>query len=322
MTYRILALDGGGVRGQFTITLLRRLSKALPDWIDQTDLFAGTSVGAVLALGLATGRKPRQMEELFRRRAPHIFRPTSRIPLQVARFFRAGYSVAPLDRFFEDVLGDLRLQDLDKQVVVPAMRLDNGHSSGDQRSWEPVVFHNYGGNGNRHGQLLVRQVARYATATPTIFPSVDGYVDGGVYAINPSLVALTQAQAERCASNGPQETDDIVLLSIGTGRPSQYLEGKRKDWGYLRWQKHLIDLMSSGSMGLVNQQCRQLLGGRYHRLSQLFEEKICAHDTGCLDKLIDLAEGLDLTQTVAWLGTHWLGPASEGSNHTPSSHTI
>jgi patatin-like phospholipase/acyl hydrolase len=170
MTYRILALDGGGVRGQFTITLLRRLGEALPGWIGKTDLFAGTSVGAVLALGLATGHRPKEMEQLFRKRAPHIFRPsTSRIPLQLARFFRAGYAVAPLNRFLEGMLGDLRLQDLDKRVVVPVMRLDNGHGSGDQRCWEPDVFNNFGGKETDHGQMLARQVALCATATPTIF---------------------------------------------------------------------------------------------------------------------------------------------------------
>ena len=53
--YRILALDGDGIRGLLTITLLRRLEEAAPGWIDQIDMVAGTSTGAIIAIGLAGG---------------------------------------------------------------------------------------------------------------------------------------------------------------------------------------------------------------------------------------------------------------------------
>jgi len=54
-SYRILALDGGGIRGLYTAVLLDRLSKEVPGFADRADLLAGTSTGGILALGLAKG---------------------------------------------------------------------------------------------------------------------------------------------------------------------------------------------------------------------------------------------------------------------------
>ena len=75
MTYRILSLDGGGVRGQWATTILKRLEEALPGWTDEVDLIVGTSIGAVLALGLASGYKADQLDAMFYRYGPHLFQP-------------------------------------------------------------------------------------------------------------------------------------------------------------------------------------------------------------------------------------------------------
>src|SRR6266849_2029556 len=53
--YRILALDGGGIRGVYTAVLLQRLSKEVPGFLGRADLLAGTSTGGILALALAEG---------------------------------------------------------------------------------------------------------------------------------------------------------------------------------------------------------------------------------------------------------------------------
>ena len=53
MAYRILSLDGGGIRGIITILLMERLLERQPDWLERVDLFAGTSTGGILSLGLA-----------------------------------------------------------------------------------------------------------------------------------------------------------------------------------------------------------------------------------------------------------------------------
>ena len=56
--YRILSIDGGGVRGLLVTVLLQQLDGRLPGWRDQVDLLAGTSTGGIIALGLAKGLTP------------------------------------------------------------------------------------------------------------------------------------------------------------------------------------------------------------------------------------------------------------------------
>jgi patatin-like phospholipase/acyl hydrolase len=307
MTYRILSLDGGGVRGQWATTILRRLEEALPGWIDEANLFAGASIGAVLALGLANGYKADQLEAMFYRYGPYLFQPSSsRIPTRLKRYFRAGYSAVPLNRLLDDFCGDARLGDLRKHVIIPAFKLDNEAANPSIRGWEPTVFHNFGSQKDAHCQIAIRQVILRATATPTIFPSVDGYVDGGIVANNPSMIALAHIQGRRCRCNGRSGAQDIVLLSIGTGYEPRHIEEERNDWGYIQWQKHLLDLITTGSMQLVDRQCRQFLGKRYRRLCPALTRKVHAFDISKLEMLIGLAESVDLSQTISWLRMYWL----------------
>jgi len=307
MAYRILSLDGGGLRGQWAATILRRLDEALPDLLDKIDLFAGASIGAVLALALAGGYKPHQLEAMFLKYGPQVFQPSRpRIPTKLRRFYRSGYSTISLNRLLEEYFGDTKLGGLSKHVVVPVFKLDNPESERSHRSWKPVVFHNYRRRTDNHCQMPVSQVVLCATATPTIFPSVDGYVDGGLVANNPSMIALTHLQEKRYCEFGRRNVEDIVLFSIGTGCEPQYIDEQRVDWGYIQWMRHLIDLMNSGSIQLVDQQCRQILDGGYHRLCPALPKKIHAYDTTKLEMLKNLAESVDLTQTICWLKENYL----------------
>ncbi|SVB45810.1 uncharacterized protein METZ01_LOCUS198664, partial [marine metagenome] len=58
MAYRILSLDGGGIRGLIPIIFMERLLEKHPDLLKRVDLFAGTSTGGMLSLGLASGIEP------------------------------------------------------------------------------------------------------------------------------------------------------------------------------------------------------------------------------------------------------------------------
>src|SRR5258706_7651547 len=73
MTYRILAIDGGGIRGVLAATLLERLEAAVPGFLAGVRLFAGTSSGGMLALGLASARTPADLGRLFVENGARIF---------------------------------------------------------------------------------------------------------------------------------------------------------------------------------------------------------------------------------------------------------
>jgi patatin-like phospholipase/acyl hydrolase len=307
MAYRILSFDGGGIRGQFVTTILRRIEEALPGWSDAADLLAGASIGAVLALGLAIGHKPAQLDALFQHHGPQLFKPPNpRIPVRFRRFFRAGYSTEPLKELLKKFCGDAILGELTRWVVIPSFKLDSGRSTGEDRRWQPEIFHNLRTAPRDHRQLTVSQVILRATATPTLFPSMEGYVDGGLVANNPSMVALAHLNEALTKPNHQQGGHKIALFSIGTGLVQSYIERSRNDWGYIQWQRHIVHLMNSGSIQLVDRQCRQFLKERYHRLCPTLSEDIPAADKDKHDLLINVAEAVDLSQTLAWLRENWL----------------
>ena len=72
-SYKILSLDGGGIRGLLTTIILERLNLLNPGWLDKVDLLAGTSTGGIIALGLAHGLTPTQLRNLYQMKGEKIF---------------------------------------------------------------------------------------------------------------------------------------------------------------------------------------------------------------------------------------------------------
>ena len=73
--YRILALDGGGIRGLITVVMMQDLAKeaGLTNWLDKMDLVAGTSTGGILALAIAKGVDLNLMRELYENKGKSVF---------------------------------------------------------------------------------------------------------------------------------------------------------------------------------------------------------------------------------------------------------
>jgi patatin-like phospholipase/acyl hydrolase len=308
--YRILAFDGGGVRGLLAAVLLQQLDGLVPGWRDKVDLLAGNSTGGIIALGLAKGLDPEKLRTLYYDRSPVIFRDSFLDDLRdLGNVVGAEYSNKNLRKELEAVLGVTRLQDLKRRVLIASFDLDNEDPNPAKRGWKPKFFHNFPGE-DTDGRERAVDVALYTSAAPTYFPSVDGYIDGGVVANNPSMAAIAQTQDERAKIPERPRLEEIVLLSIGTGRVMSRIEGKRRDWGLAQWAKPLVKLMLYGTVGVPDYQCRQMLGDRYHRLDYTFAPgyEIDIDEFPKRDRLVDIGEnrmGSELASTADWLGSHW-----------------
>jgi patatin-like phospholipase/acyl hydrolase len=307
MTYRILCFDGGGVRGVIPAIVMQRLNEmpGLEGWLDKADLLAGTSTGGLLALGLAYGLPPDTIRHLYESKGKAIFDDTWFDDIvDLGSVIGADYSTTNLESELKGIFGQSTLGQLKKQVLITAFDLDNESSDPASRSWKPKLFHNLPGPGNDSDQLAYK-VGLYTAAAPTYFPSVDGYIDGGVFATNPSMCALAQSQDCRYA-NRPA-LSDVALLSLGTGTPLVYIKGQTLDWGYGQWARPLVNLMLDGVAGIADYQCRQLLGEQYHRLGPAFPPRVYI-DMDRVDQipyLLEFAQNLDLTATAAWLKSNW-----------------
>ena len=308
-TYRILSLDGGGLRGLITARLLQRLD-AMPGiagWLGRADLLVGTSTGGILALGLAAGQSPQAMGDIYSQHGAAIFDDSIWDNLRdLGKTVGADYSAKGLKAELRRVFGDQRLQDLGRKVAIPAFDLDN-EAGPAERTWKPKIFHNFTG-ADSDGAQRVADVALYTSAAPTYFPSANGYIDGGVFANNPSIVALVQAISARNAAPERAALADVVMLSVGTGVSLTYIKGQTLDWGYAQWAQPLINVLMDGTAGIADYQARQLLGQRYHRLQLVFPptETIALDAVDKLGRMEALAQALPLDAVAGWIGQHWL----------------
>jgi patatin-like phospholipase/acyl hydrolase len=306
--YRILSLDGGGIRGLITVILLQRLGTepGLKGWLDQVDLVAGTSTGGLLAMAIAKGLDLQTIRTLYENKGGEIFDDSWLYDVvDLGTVIGAEYDNKSLGREIRNVLKDTTLGELKHSVLVTSFDLDNEDKDPTKRTWKPKLFHNISGRDNDPGQLAYK-VALYTSAAPTYFPSVDGYIDGGVFANNPSMCALAQTQDNRNDNRPP--LSDVVLLSLGTGTSLTYIKGKNLDWGYAQWVKPLISLMLDGGIGIADYQCKQILANRYLRLAPKFPPgvSIPLDAVKRMPDMISFASNVPLTEAVAWLKANWI----------------
>ena len=305
---RVISIDGGGVRGVVPVVVLQRLTQepGLGDLLAGTHLFAGTSTGGLIALGLAADLGLPAILDLYEQRAPTIFHTTLFHKIRdLDNLIGAAYRLGNLRGQLHEVFGERRLADLRARVLVPAFDLDNEAPNPAQRTWKPKLFHNFPGD-DCDGERLAYDVGTYTAAAPTFFPTADGFVDGGVFATNPSMCAVAQTQDRRNEAGDRGDLAQLVLLSLGTGQSLQYIEGAH-DWGQLQWVRPLIDLMLDGVNGIADYECRHLLRERYYRFAPTFAPgtTIGQDAVDTIPFLIEYARRLDLSGLIEWLSAHW-----------------
>ncbi len=314
--YRIVALDGGGLRGIISARLLQRLENehVLPHWYRKAELVGGTSTGGILALGIGAGFSAAELVDFYRIEGPKIFADSWFDDVHdLGNLVGAKYSTAPRNVALLAHFGASTLADLPKagvaglnpqqKTLVTAFDLCNeaGTTSGTQ-SWKPKIFHNFQGP-DSDGALPVVKAALYTSAAPTYFPSVDGYIDGGVFANNPSMVCLGQAlDARRGPGVGLQQ---LRLFSVGTGFVTHLIRQQAADWGVAQWAHPLIDLLQDGVSDIARYQCRQLLDDRFRRLQPVLTQVFALDDVKSIDAMLAFADGVNLDADAAWLRANW-----------------
>lgn len=244
--FQILALDGGGAKALFTAHVLARLEQDFRvNVADAFDLIAGTSAGGIVALCLGVGLSPSEIVAHYEELAKVVFPRARRRPWRRIRQCTSPlYDAGSLRAVLTDVLGGRKLGDSSKRLVVPAWDVGCGsvhvfktpHHERLRRDWRiPMV-----------------DVAMATSAAPTFFPAaqVDGHrlVDGGVWANNPSVIAVAEAVSMLGA---PLPT--IRVLNVGTTQSISHHPKRRDKGGFMQWAKcigpTLVEASSRGGQG-------------------------------------------------------------------------
>jgi uncharacterized protein len=230
---RILAIDGGGVRGVVALAFLERIERILESQYgkpirlcDHFDLIGGTSTGAIIATALALGYKAADIRSFYFRLGPRVFkRPKLRLP-----GWQAKFDARALARELDDIIGSRKLDSTDLQTGLGIMlkRIDTGSAwtlinNPHSIYWDTPADNSF--IGNRHYSLA--SVVRASTAAPHFFDpqeieigqgEVGLFVDGGLTPHNnPSLSLLLAAILPGHKLGWATGPANLTIVSIGAG---------------------------------------------------------------------------------------------------------
>lgn len=251
--FRILSLDGGGVKGAYTASVLQTFEILTGKSIsDHFDLITGTSTGGIIAVAIGLGVPLEQLVDLYVEQGPIIFPPPPRGWLAKTRncwrsIWEPKHSQQPLFEAVSKVLGDRKFGESANRLVIPAFNAQNG----DIQLFKTAHHPDY-----RMDCLLpAKTVAMATSAAPTYlsaFKDPDGrvFIDGGVWANCPVVLGLVEAISRL---NWAREQIDV--LSVGTTSEPFHIGKAKQNGGLAQWNKGIVDVFQEaqgrGMLGIA-----------------------------------------------------------------------
>ncbi len=286
--FKILSIDGGGIRGIYPAHILQCVQERLGiNVFDQFDMIAGTSTGSIIAAGIACQKQPSEIVALYRKNGSEIFgqKVKSLWPSIFKQGAHSKYENKNLKKVLDDEFGDTKLGDIKKPLLIPAT--DIGHGG------VHVFKSSYSRSFTRDTNVAVKHAVLASCSAPAFFDPVkiDNYLlaDGGVWANNPALAAVIDAQYRLNV-----DVKDIRILSLGTGQSrTAYGTKENKSWGLLTGWKNLefINFILSLQAQSTQNYLQLMLGkDQLIRLSFESDNPLPMDDATVLDDLISRAD--------------------------------
>lgn len=264
---KILCIDGGGIRGVFAVAILRAIEKEYNQPIsDMFDMIAGTSTGAIIAASATLELDMEEVQKGYIKFGKKIF--TKQSPVG---FLKSVYSDRFLRHYMQETFGEMTLFDIKKPLLIPTVDITHGN---------PFIYRsNYGNAEQDDHSIKLWDVVLSSCSAPVFFPpnNINNHylaIDGGLWANNPSLVCITEAQ-----HYFKKHLSDIHIMSIGTGlQKIDFSIETKKEWGVNKWlpfhlpslrmTPKLLDLALHLSSESVTYHCQHLLGNNYFRINE------------------------------------------------------
>ena len=241
---RILALDGGGIRGALTLGYLQGIEDILRKQHDNDpafrlcdyfDLIGGTSTGSIIASCLAIGMKVSDIKEMYFELGGKIFGRKYKWwnVFQLDDLIKARYDAAPLEEELRKAFTD---PETNEEIKLGSDKILTGlcivAKRADTNSVWPIINHPkgrfYNSTAGKNSEILLWKAVRASAAAPTYFiPQVievggglpnAAFVDGGLsMANNPALQLLMVASLKGFPFHWKLGADNILMVSVGTG---------------------------------------------------------------------------------------------------------
>ena len=268
---KVLCIDGGGIRGLIPALVLseieRRTGRRTAELVD---LVAGTSTGGILACALTRpgpdGRPLYSADELagiYVEEGPRIFhRGLLKRIFSVEGWIDERYDDSGLEAALARYLGDARLSEALTDVLVTAYEIQDRFA---------FFFRSAHARNDATYDFSLVQVARATAAAPSYFEPAEvtdvvgartyPLIDGGVFAVNPSMCAFADVVA------AGRESELQLMLSLGTGEHTRaYTFEQTRSWGQLEWARPVLDMVFDGVADTTEFVAGTVMGDRYVRL--------------------------------------------------------
>lgn len=237
--FRILSLDGGGIRGIYAATLLARIEAELLHGgaiADHVDMIAGTSTGGIIAIALGLGKPASVVERLYVEDGKHVFPvfwTRYRFMRLIRQCFTSLHDPQVLERLLYDTFGDTTLGEARTRLVIPAFLGPNTQIAVLKTDHHPDF--------QKDHLMAAWEAARATSAAPTYLPGHanedDGgeeyvFLDGGVWANNPIMAAVVDALSAYDVSR-----DQIEIFSVGAGNQPYEISRLAFRGGLFQWRE-------------------------------------------------------------------------------------
>jgi patatin-like phospholipase/acyl hydrolase len=262
---KILAIDGGGMRGLIPAIVLADLERRTGRrTAEMFDLIAGTSTGGILACGLTRpgdGGAPvftaADLIGLYESEGPEIFHRSLLKRIEsVDGYVDERYDDIGLNAALRRYLDGTRLSEAVTDLFITAYEIERR---------EAFFFRSSRARTDPTYDFSFVDTARATSAAPTYFEPVRvsdvagaasyALTDGGVFALNPAMCAFAELAA------GGRRDEIELVVSLGTGSHTRRLPFEDvRGWGQLEWARPLVDVVFDGVAQTVDFQLGQLLG--------------------------------------------------------------
>lgn len=267
--FKILSIDGGGIRGVLPASYLAYIEEKLKDKDkihEYFDMIVGTSTGAIIALALSLGISAKDILKLYEEKGSSIF------PFRPRKFnfgfIIPKYSNKKLKKELKNLFKEETIiNDCKTRVCIPTINITRGKTVVRKTRHSKDLEHDY--------LLPVWQVASESSAAPGFFPAFEDdnkcqYIDGGLWANNPTLIGIAEALKLGYS------LEQIKVLSLGTGKNLIHKDGwKYKFLGLIGYGTSLVEItFQTQSQGVYNT-ANYLLNDRFERIDVDLPKTYC-----------------------------------------------
>lgn len=303
---RILSVDGGGIRGIIPLCAIVELERQLGQPAREVfSLFAGTSTGAIISGGLAVGLSAERCLRIYTELGERAFQGSPLDWLLSKGSYK--YRTAPLANLLKEYLGNPRLNELESDILLTAMRVRDGR---------PFFFvKDNDANERMFGKLRLVDCIAASAAAPTFFepwnvPTVGPCVDGGVGVTgNPSYQACVEAFDYMPAGTFP--IPETTVISLGTG----YYKRDAAPDNLIAWVQWIVgELLDEPAeqQTMIIRRHYVPLGLHLQRLNVAMPVDISMDDVRSIPRLVEIGRA-----AAAKLDWHAILTAPDGTKAVP-----